>query len=75
METQFFLPDATGVRCDAFRIGVGIVTFEVSDIEPAAPCPDYGQPSRRIHSHYTRILADLPWMGTPAQIRLSFSFV
>jgi transposase len=28
-----------------------------------ASCPVCGQPSARLHSHYTRTLADLPWQG------------
>src|SRR5690349_7651803 len=35
-----------------------------------APCPRCGQPSARVHSHYYRTLADLPWAGIPTHISL-----
>ena len=70
MEIQPFLPDPEGVQCDVVRFGPGIVILKLAATEPAVPCPDCGQPSRRVHSRYTRTLADLPWMGTPVQMRL-----
>jgi len=35
-----------------------------------ASCPRCGQPSARVHSHYHRTLADLPWAGIPTHISL-----
>jgi len=34
-------------------------------------CPACGQTSVRIHSRYTRVLADLPACGRPVQVRLT----
>ena len=34
----------------------------------SAPCPSCGLPSRRVHSRYRRVLADLPWQGRPVSI-------
>jgi transposase len=34
----------------------------------SALCPSCGLPSRRVHSRYRRVLADLPWQGRPASI-------
>ena len=36
----------------------------------SAPCPMCGRPSQRVHSWYRRTLAELPWAGIPARIRL-----
>jgi transposase len=36
-----------------------------------ARCPLCDQPSQRVHSRYTRTLADLPWQGIALQIRLT----
>lgn len=36
----------------------------------AATCPACGTSSRRVHSHYQRRLADLPWQGRPVTLRL-----
>src|SRR5215470_7873905 len=33
-------------------------------------CPDCHQPTERIHGHYLRTLADLPWAMAPTQLRL-----
>jgi transposase len=33
-------------------------------------CPDCGQPTPRIHGHYPRTLADLPWATAPIELRL-----
>lgn len=33
-------------------------------------CPGCGQPSRRVHSHYHRQLADLPWHGCVIEVHL-----
>ena len=70
METQLLMPDGAGVRCDVVRFNPGTVTLNVTATESAVLCPDCGQPSRRIHSRYTRTLADLPWMGTPVRMQL-----
>ena len=37
---------------------------------PTSPCPDCRAPSSRVHSRYERRLADLPWQGRPAAVRL-----
>ena len=34
-------------------------------------CPTCGLPSGRLHSHYPRVLRDLPWQGRPATIRVT----
>ncbi|MGY8681868.1 ISL3 family transposase [Bradyrhizobium sp. UFLA05-153] len=33
-------------------------------------CPGCGRQTRRVHSHYVRRLADLPWQGRAVEIRL-----
>ena len=46
------------------------VTIEASLARSPVTCPDCGLPSRRLHSHYPRVLRDLPWQGRPATIRV-----
>ncbi|SRR5712692_4089447 len=43
----------------------------VSTTGCAARCPLCADRSRRVHSRYSRTLADLPWNGTPVRLRLS----
>src|SRR5215472_18301610 len=38
--------------------------------QPTARCPRCHYPSRRVHSHYTRTVADLPWQGVAVQLTL-----
>jgi transposase len=35
-----------------------------------ATCPDCRQPTHRIHGHYPRTLADLPWATAPIELRV-----
>ena len=46
------------------------VTVEAGLARSAVDCPDCGLPSRRLHSHYPRVLHDLPWQGRSATIRV-----
>lgn len=39
------------------------VTILTAPTADTARCPLCGSPSSRVHSHYTRSLADLPWQG------------
>ena len=46
----------------------------VSEVRPrpsTAQCPACGLASRKIHSVYRRVLADLPWQGRPVSIRVA----
>ena len=49
--------------------GEGII-LTVRTCGDEAPCPRCGQPSARVHSHYHRTLADLPWAGIPTHLSL-----
>lgn len=42
----------------------------VATSAPQASCPVCERPSRRVHSRYTRTVADLPWHGIPVRVRL-----
>jgi len=39
-------------------------------ISAHSTCPDCCQPTQRIHGHYPRTLADLPWATAPIELRL-----
>jgi transposase len=47
------------------------ITIEAGLVRSAVGCPDCGLLSRRLHSHYPRVLRDLPWQGRPAKIRVT----
>jgi transposase len=39
-------------------------------ISTHSTCPDCRQPTHRIHGHYRRTLADLPWATAPIELRV-----
>ncbi len=54
-----------GVRADE-----NAVTLIARASPRVARCPVCGKRSARVHSPYTRTLADLPWQGIPVTVRL-----
>src|SRR5829696_493952 len=46
------------------------ITLAARTSSRVARCPVCGARSARVHSHYTRTLADLPWQGVPVTVRL-----
>ena len=46
------------------------ITIVAQPLSATAICPDCGTTSCRIHSHYERLLGDLPWQGRPALLRV-----
>ncbi len=56
----------TGVQADT-----NALTLAARTASPTARCPACATRSRRVHSRYTRTLADLPWQGVPVTVRLS----
>ncbi|MEJ7816067.1 MAG: transposase family protein, partial [Rubrobacter sp.] len=65
---SFTIPDQLHV--DALSFDGNLLTISGRVRGSAARCPLCGQPSRRTHGRYTRTLADLPWSGTPARLRV-----
>src|SRR5918911_5067784 len=59
------LLDLISVRADA-----NAITLSAKTSAGTAPCPVCGKRSGRVHSRYTRTLADLPWQGVPVTVRL-----
>jgi transposase len=51
------------IEVEPDRIAIFAATRSTS-----ALCPSCGLPSRRVHSRYRRVLADLPWQGRPVSI-------
>jgi len=58
------------LHVDALSFDTDSVNIHASTDSPAAWCPCCERPSRRVHGHYTRTLADLPWSGTPVRLRV-----
>jgi transposase len=70
MSPATLLPNPAELRLDHLISEPNAVTVVVQTTREAVPCPDCQHPSRRVHSHYTRTLADLPWNGIAVRLRL-----
>ena len=66
------LPDATLLRLEACALDdtTRQITLAVRAPQARAPCPVCTTPASRIHSHYARTLADLPWAAYRVRLQL-----
>jgi transposase len=64
-----FLPGVGSLRCEQVEIADGVVTVHVRSSKRSGACPLCGRRSTRVHSHYLRTLADLPWQGRRVRVR------
>jgi hypothetical protein len=66
------LPDATALHLDACMLdnAASLITLRVRSTQATAPCPLCTTPARRLHSHYQRTLADLPWAQYRVRLQL-----
>ena len=71
MATQPLLPDPISLTLDQITVREGVIVFAARTITPWAACPLCRQLSQRVHSHYRRTLADLPWQGNTVKIVLT----
>jgi transposase len=47
-----------------------LMTLHVTSTQTAVPCPVCAVPATRLHSRYTRTLADLPWATYRVRLQL-----
>ena len=66
------LPDAMLLRLQACSVDdtTAQITLHVRSTQVMAPCPLCTTPAQRIHSHYERTLADLPWAQYRVRLQL-----
>jgi transposase len=64
------LPHAPGLLLEAVQQTDQSLLLVLRSTAPTAACPLCRQPSARIHSHYTRHPADLPWGGHAVRFKL-----
>ena len=62
---------ATGLlNLDCVIPAADVITLVASTNRPQVNCPSCGHPSERVHSRYTRTVADLPWQGVAVRLKL-----
>ncbi len=71
MADQTLLPDPSNLHVVQIEAEGNVITMVVRTTASEARCSLCGSPSTKIHSHYTRLLADLPWMGQAVRLTLS----
>src|SRR2546426_2647681 len=66
------LPDATMLHLEACHVDTTAaqIIVSVSATQATVPCPLCTTPASRIHSHYERTLADLPWAHYRVRLQL-----
>ncbi len=64
------LPKVPGLQLENVAIDAMTVSLSVASTRPWASCPVCGQKRARVHSHYRRTVADLPWGGRSVRLSL-----
>jgi len=67
-----FLPDTTMLSLEACRVDDAVhqVTLHVTSLHARVPCPRCHVQTARVHSRFTRIVADLPWGAYAVRLQL-----
>src|SRR5215207_10810654 len=70
MEPATLLADPTSIRLEKIIQHDCSLTLVVRTTRAEAECPRCHRPSTRVHSYYTRTVADLPWHGVSVRLEL-----
>jgi transposase len=70
MEITTLLADPEALRLEKIIQHHSSLTLVVKATRAQAECPRCHRPSTRVHSYYTRTVADLPWHGVAVQLHL-----
>jgi transposase len=69
-ESRTVLPAPKLLDLIGIRATENAITLDARTASRVARCPECGKKSTRVHSRYTRMLADLPWQGIPVTMHL-----
>lgn len=67
-DSRTVLPAPKLLKLIDVRATENAITLAARTSSQVARCPACGTRSARVHSHYTRMLADLPWQGIPVNV-------
>jgi transposase len=70
LPTSHLLADPTSIRLEKIIQHESSLTSVVRVKRSQAECPRCHRPSSRVHSYYTRAVADLPWHGVSVRLEL-----
>jgi transposase len=69
-DSRTVLPAPKLLNLSSVRAGANAITLTARASSCVASCPVCGKQSVRVHSRYTRTLANLPWQGIPVTLHL-----
>ena len=69
-DSRTVLPAPKLLKLIDVRATENVITLAARTSSRVARCPVCGKRSARVHSHYTRVLGDLPWQSIPVTVRL-----
>ena len=64
------LPKVPGLRLETLAVDAKTVSLSLASTRPAASCSLCGHKTVRVHSHYRRTVADLPWGARSLKLSL-----
>ena len=70
MTEQTLLPDPTSLHLLHIETEGDVITIVVRTTASEAKCALCKSTSAKVHSRYTRLLADLPWLGYAVRLKL-----
>lgn len=70
MSSPTLLPDPSQLHLLSLYAEADGIVLTACTSADQAHCPVCERPSRRVHSRYTRLVQDLPWLGLPVRVRL-----
>src|SRR5215211_8963886 len=70
MSSVAVLPIPRSLHVETLLLDAEGLTILATSEATGVHCPVCGEPADRVHSRYTRTLADLPWAGVAAHLRV-----
>jgi transposase len=70
MDASTLLADPTAIQLEKIIQHHSSLTLVVTATQSRPGCPRCHRPSTRVHSYYTRHVADLPWRGVAVKLEL-----
>ncbi|MEA2593856.1 MAG: hypothetical protein QOF01_325, partial [Thermomicrobiales bacterium] len=70
MSSAAVLPIPRSLHVETLLLDEAGVTILAASDATGVHCPVCGEPADRVHSRYTRTLADLPWAGVAVRVRV-----
>lgn len=70
MSAQAILADPRAIRLKLIRPTENMITIVIETLPLHSFCPRCQHSTSKVHSRYTRTIADLPWQGVAVRLEL-----